>query len=97
MHLRLIWETGERDPVGGRGDDDRWSVSSGEDRSAEEGEEGIEDVDAEKDEVLKVDANREEGKWIRREVELVDGTREVGFWIEGREARVRVEWRDKLW
>ena len=40
---------------------------------------------------------KHEGRWVRREVELLDGTREVGFWIEGREARVRVEWRENTW
>lgn len=43
------------------------------------------------------DDGKEQGKWVRREVELLDGTRELGFWIEGREARVRVEYREKTY
>ena len=94
MHLRLILETGEWDPVGGRGEDDRWSVSSEDDDSAceNEGDETRSNVQGNQEQ-----ESREKGKWVRREVELVDGTREIGFWIEGREAKVRVEWRDEVY
>ncbi|MCJ1401887.1 hypothetical protein MMC11_005104 [Xylographa trunciseda] len=44
-----------------------------------------------------LDEEKETGKWVRREVELVDGTREVGHWIEGKEARVRVEYRETVY
>ena len=66
-------------------DDARWSVSS-EDEEAEDEDFGNEE-----------EGGRRKGKWVRREVELVDGTREVGFWIEEREARVRVEVRERPW
>ncbi|KAI9878772.1 MAG: hypothetical protein M1830_010574 [Pleopsidium flavum] len=84
MGLRLIWETGELDPVAGY--EEEW------DSSDEEEEEGVlssgkGNVAGSQDEFAK------EGKWVKREVELVDSTREVGFWIEGREAKVRLELR----
>ncbi|MCJ1284726.1 hypothetical protein MMC26_004062 [Xylographa opegraphella] len=118
MHLRLIWETGEWDPVGlslGPEDDDYWSVGSQD--SAYDGEGGdaggfASSVDgnsligedqeggyggSEDEPAALGDEEKEKGKWVRREVELVDGTREVGHWIEGREANVRVEYREKVY
>jgi len=78
MGCRLIWETGEMDPVG-REDEEGWSVS--------------EDEDDEEDERKPQKMGKEKGKWVEREVELVDGTREVGNFVEGKRVRVRVELR----
>ncbi|MCJ1248420.1 hypothetical protein MMC30_005638 [Trapelia coarctata] len=98
-HIKLIWETGEWDPVGrklGVDDEERWSVPSDDEDDTGDGQGGLvqttEEVNAEK-----VSTEREKGKWAQREVELVDGTRQVGFWIEGQTARVRVEVREKTW
>ena len=99
MSCKLIWETGEWDPVG---EEAGWSVS--EDESDCEVDERVEGgSDGENNDVLRKGKRdglwrgggeeRQKGKWVRREMELVDGTREVGFWIEGKEARVRVELR----
>lgn len=77
LGLRLIWETGEWDPVAGYEDEEEDS----------EDEEDSDTVDA------TVESHREMGKWMRREVELEDGTRQVGFCLDGMEARVRVELR----
>ncbi|MCJ1476002.1 hypothetical protein MMC13_004666 [Lambiella insularis] len=106
MHVRLVWETGEWDPVGralGPEDDEFWSVGSDDEEKEEEEEEEEEEeqsadveADFEMGSAARADG-REQGKWVRRKVELLDGTREVGFWIEGREARVRVEYREKTW
>lgn len=84
LSCRLMYETGEWDPVGGE-EGDEWSCSESDDDD---------EVGVDGGEVGNGGAEREEknrGKWVRREVELVDGTREVGFWVEGMEARVRVE------
>jgi len=86
LSCKLIWETGEWDPVGGR-EGDGWSVS--EDDSSDNGDEGPSD----RIKVRERDQERGRTKWERREMELVDGTREVGFWVEGEKARVRVELR----
>ena len=100
MHLRLVWESNEFDPVHVH------SIGSGpeEDESKGATRWNVPDDWAEEDtkDVVtgKVVTKEEEGILIqkgftRREVELVDGTREVGFWVDGREARVRVEIRGK--
>jgi len=77
MSLKLVWETGEWDPIAGEDDSD-------DDDDLEQ------DVDVEKG---KEEEEKDKGKWVQREEELVDGTKNVGFWIEGREARVRIELR----
>ena len=131
MHLRLIWETGEWDPVGRASRqsknndcdeeyDDRWSVDSsssssesedegmsqienaGEHNSEEQGQDGARPRTASStlgptNQVLNKKKEKNKGRFIPREVELVDGTRQVGFWIEEKEAKVRVEVREKMW
>lgn len=88
MKLKLIWETGEWDPVAGTDDSDESSESS-----------ESEDVDGDRARHMQVGRqgrdvkDQKEGKWVQREEELVDGTKDVGFWIEGKEARVRIELR----
>ena len=79
LGCRLVWETGEWDPV--KGEEEGWSCSEDEDNDQSE---------VEKD---KAADEQEKGKWVRREMELEDGTKDVGFWVDGREARVRVELR----
>lgn len=85
MSLKLVWETGEWDPIAGTDDSDEDSdlehdvASVGGEREEEGRGEEKEDKD--------------KGRWVQREEELVDGTKNVGFWVEGREARVRIEMR----
>ncbi|KAH8598971.1 hypothetical protein B0O99DRAFT_650195 [Bisporella sp. PMI_857] len=79
LSLRLVWETGEWDPVAGYEEEEE------SDDSNDEGTERI--VDAE------TAAQRERGKWMKREVEIEDSTRQVGFCVDGMEATVRVELR----
>jgi hypothetical protein len=85
MSLKLIWETGEWDPIAGADDRDEDSDLEQE-VEPEEGEGEAEGRGGKKEE-------RDKGRWVQREEELVDGTKDVGFWIEGREARVRIERR----
>ncbi len=85
MSCKLIWETGEWDPVASE-EDDGWSVSADD---SDDGDGGPSDGDK----VRNKDQERDRTRWERREMELVDGTREVGFWVEGKKARVRVELR----
>ncbi|KAI1461889.1 RNI-like protein [Annulohypoxylon moriforme] len=88
LGLRLIWETGEWDPVFGFDDEV-------EDSDEEEDEEKKEEADAgdaaDLGESSQPDAKP--GKWVKREVELQDGPRQLGFCVDGLEARVRVELR----
>ena len=102
MQLRLIWESNEYDPVQvqpprsgveDEGEDNgitRWNVPDDwvEEDAGEDLDRGATTTKEEQEELIKKG-------FVRREVELVDGTREVGFWIEGREARVRVEIRER--
>jgi tubulin-specific chaperone E len=84
LSLRLIWETGEWDPVAGFEDQEEDS----------EDDDPTEDIQIHRNEVAQdanVEMNNEKGRWMRREVELEDGTRQIGFWIDGMEAKVRVE------
>lgn len=80
LGLRLIWETGEWDPVAGYEEED----DSDEDED-EEREEKI--VDPEKQ------AIREKGRWMKRQVEIEESTRLIGNCVDGSEATIRVERR----
>jgi hypothetical protein len=77
---RLIWETGEWDPVAGYEEEEEEDYSDDEDEDSKESK-------------VTVMSTNEKGKWMRREVELQDGTRLVGFYIDGMEAKVRIELR----
>lgn len=77
--LRLIWETGEWDPVAGYEEE--------EDSSDDDEEEEEKIVDPEKQ------AIREKGRFMKREVEIEESTRIIGNCVDGLEATVRVEKR----
>ena len=79
LSIRLIWETGEWDPVAGYEDEE-------EDSSDDE----CEDAPALE---TKIAVATEKGKWMKREIEIEDSTRQVGFCVDGVEAKVRVEVR----
>lgn len=74
LDLRLVWETGEEDPLGIDG-----------------GYEGIVEWDSDEDE----EQTKPMMDKVAREVELIPGTRTLGTYIEGREANVRVEMRNR--
>ncbi|PBP22553.1 CAP-Gly domain-containing protein [Diplocarpon rosae] len=69
LSMRLIWETGEWDPVAGYED------FEDEEDDAEDGA-----VDQRTKEA------GDQGKWMRREVEIEDGTRQLGNLVDGLEA-----------
>ncbi|KAF3015559.1 hypothetical protein E8E14_005671 [Neopestalotiopsis sp. 37M] len=83
ISLRLIWETGEWDPVAGF--DDEMGDSSDEEEEAEEPEQ--------QDSTSVAESGRKAGRWVKREVELQEGPRQLGFCVDGLEAKVRVESR----
>ncbi|KAK4672516.1 hypothetical protein QC763_103710 [Podospora pseudopauciseta] len=77
--VRLVWETGEWDPVGGfevEGGDGEESDDGGEEETKEEG-----------------GGENKKGRWVKREVELKDGPRQFGYCVDGTEVTVRVEKR----
>lgn len=81
LNMRLVWETGEWDPVAGYEEEEDSSDGG------DEGDEEVKPVDGEKA------AIEAKGKWMRREVEIEDGTRQIGHLVDGMEARFRVEIR----
>ncbi|KAK8090021.1 hypothetical protein PG997_004982 [Apiospora hydei] len=94
LDLRLIWETGEWDPVAGFDDevDVDEDESGGEDNDVvEETQDVVALIDAAGEEILQTEGKV--GKWVKREVELRDGPRQLGFCVDGLEAKVRVEVR----
>lgn len=78
LSLRLIWETGEWDPVAGYEEE--------EDSSDDEDEEE-KIVDPERQ------AIRAKGRWMKREVEVEESARLIGNCVDGFEATIRVEIR----
>ncbi|KAK3300088.1 uncharacterized protein B0H64DRAFT_6902 [Chaetomium fimeti] len=88
LRVRLVWETGEWDPVGGF--DEAEGEGDEEDREAE-WERREEEGGAAGGEVAGLE--RKGGRWVRREVELRDGPRQFGYCVDGLEARIRVERR----
>lgn len=82
LKLRLIWETGEWDPVAGYDDDDAGDSSEDE------------DIVVQQEEIAKdgysQQANRA-GRWVKREAELRDSPRQFGFCVDGFDVTIRVE------
>lgn len=83
LRLRLVWETGEWDPVAGFDEEDEDADDSSDEEDA--GARGGEGDEA---------GTTQEGKggrWVKREVELRDGPRQLGFCVDGSDVKIRVE------
>ncbi|KAF4919889.1 Tubulin-specific chaperone E [Colletotrichum viniferum] len=84
LRLRLVWETGEWDPVAGFDEDEEEDDSSDEEDAAgaiaRSGEEETGTAQEGKG-----------GRWVKREVELKDGPRQLGFCVDGLDVKIRVE------
>ncbi|KAI6783697.1 tubulin-specific chaperone [Emericellopsis cladophorae] len=76
LGMKLVWETGEWDPVAGYED------VAGDSSDDEDNADGAEDEAG--------DGERP-GRWVRREVELKDGPRQLGYCVDGLDAVIRVE------
>lgn len=81
LKLRLVWETGEWDPVAGY-DEDAGDSSEDEDEVVEQ-EEAAKDGEAQ--------STNRAGRWIKREAELNDSPRQFGFCVDGYDVTIRVE------
>lgn len=88
LGLRLVWETGEWDPVAGFDETEDGGDSSDEEEMEAEwerqggvGEEGF------------AQAGKGTGRWVKRETELKDGPRQFGYCVDGTDVKVRVEVR----
>ncbi|KAF9876467.1 tubulin-specific chaperone [Colletotrichum karsti] len=82
LRLRLVWETGEWDPVAGFDEDEDADDSSDEEDAARGGGEAAEAGTAQEG---------KGGRWVKREVELKDGPRQLGFCVDGLDVKIRVE------
>ncbi|KAI0396647.1 hypothetical protein F5Y17DRAFT_75298 [Xylariaceae sp. FL0594] len=92
LALRLVWETGEWDPVGGF--DEEVEDSSDDDEGTLPREQQLAaGTTASADTTTSQQSQERAGKWVKREVELVDGPRQLGFCVDGMEAKIRVELR----
>ncbi|KUI62314.1 Tubulin-specific chaperone E [Cytospora mali] len=94
LKMRLIWETGEWDPVAGF--DDEAGDSDDDDDDDDDGEtvEGHEAMDVVQPVQPDEDAqekNNKAGRWIKREVELKGSPRKFGFCVDGLDVSIRVE------
>ncbi|KAF3055702.1 Tubulin-specific chaperone E [Daldinia childiae] len=89
LGIRLIWETGEWDPVAGF--DDEVEDSSDEEEEHEKGEVGEVGETVDTGEGSQTDIKT--GKWVKREAELQDGPRQLGFCVDGLDVKIRVEAR----
>nr|XP_036583515.1 tubulin-specific chaperone [Colletotrichum truncatum]KAF6792558.1 tubulin-specific chaperone [Colletotrichum truncatum] len=84
LRLRLVWETGEWDPVAGFDEDEDADDSNDEEDAAFTTGSGGE---AEANTVQETKG----GRWVKREVELKDGPRQLGFCVDGLDVKIRVE------
>lgn len=88
LRMKLVWETGEWDPVAKKHSDEGADTSDEEDDdevAIKVSEEAIKDTYGEQL------ADAQPGRWVKREVELRDGPRQLGYWVDGLDAKVRVE------
>ncbi|KAI3401718.1 hypothetical protein diail_9382 [Diaporthe ilicicola] len=88
LKLRLIWETGEWDPVAGFDDAGDSSDEEGEDAAQER--EAMEGASAAR-ENAGARLGSKTGRWIKREEELRDSPRQFGFCVDGLDVTIRVE------
>jgi hypothetical protein len=80
LRLRLVWETGEWDPVAGFDDE-----------AADSDEEGEDLPETKEDSDDAASAVNTRGRWVKREVELSDSPRQLGYVVDGPVAAIRVE------
>lgn len=88
--LRLVWETGEWDPVGGFNDE---ASDSSEDEGDGDGQEarGAASAPDQETQLDELGVGSKAARWIKREVELKESPRQFGFCVDGSEVTVRVE------
>jgi tubulin-specific chaperone E len=89
LKLRLIWETGEWDPVAGL-DDAGDSSDEDEYEDAAGGRQALDDACAAQGHAHR-QPDSKTGRWIKREEELRDSPRQFGFCVDGLDVSIRVE------
>jgi len=97
LRLRLVWETGEWDPVAGFDDDAGGDSSDDEELEVErerlESDAIIAQTPSQEQQPSLSQPGRKAGRWVKREVELKDGPRQFGYCVDGLEVKIRVEMR----
>ncbi|KAJ6446106.1 tubulin-specific chaperone E [Purpureocillium lavendulum] len=88
LRVRLVWETGEWDPVA------RYDERDGED--SDEDDEDDDDMEASMvvetpPEDSEDNSKETSGRWVKREVELRDGPKQLGYCVDGQDVNIRVE------
>lgn len=107
LGLKLVWETGEWDPVAGFDEADGAGDSSEEEEAlimAQEEEKKKKKRSKQEEEAKRRNSSSNNnnnsgssssstraGRWIKREVELTDSPRQFGFCVDGMDVTVRVE------
>ncbi|KAG4032483.1 hypothetical protein MFRU_007g03840 [Monilinia fructicola] len=97
--LKLIWETGEWDPVAGFEDVDEYTSDEDKGVSQVGAASRVKFKSEGSPSGMKVDkivgqTHEQSGKFMKREVELEDTTKDVSLLVNEMEARVRVEFRN---
>ncbi|TWU77106.1 hypothetical protein ED733_008200 [Metarhizium rileyi] len=80
LRIKLVWETGEWDPVAGYDELDGDGIDA--DEEPDRGKVGEEAGETN---------NNKTGRWIEREVELKDGPKQLGYCVDGLDVSIRIE------
>lgn len=95
LRVRLVWETGEWDPVA-RYDERAGDGSDGDDQGDDDDDDDdvpLEDPAGGDGDGGDVYAESKSGRWVKREVELRDGPKQLGYCVDGQDVAIRVEAR----
>ncbi|KAK5990567.1 Tubulin-specific chaperone E [Cladobotryum mycophilum] len=84
LKTRLVWETGDWDPVAGFDEKDDESSDEEDDVTLELPPPPGDDKDGE-------GSQGQPGRWVKREVELKDGPKLLGYCVDGTKVTIRVE------
>ncbi|KAL9484829.1 hypothetical protein ACSS6W_003618 [Trichoderma asperelloides] len=85
LKLRLIWETGEWDPVAG------FDEKDDDDDGSDDEDDMLVETELEADKQAARGEDDQAGRWVKREVELADGPKQLGYCVDGLRVRIRVE------
>lgn len=85
LKLRLIWETGEWDPVAG------FDEKDDDDDGSDDEDDVLVETELEADKQAAGGEDDQAGRWVKREVELTDGPKQLGYCVDGLRVRIRVE------
>ncbi|KUI67975.1 Tubulin-specific chaperone E [Cytospora mali] len=91
LKMRLIWETGEWDPVAGFDDEAGDSDDDDDDGEIVGGHEAMDVVQPVQPDEDAQEKKNKAGRWIKREVELKGSPRKFGFCVDGLDVSIRVE------